>query len=71
MLINIKKITSNKNEQNIMMVMPIVIVGMIKMMGGDFADNFTKPSGIISTTIGVGLFVLSYFLGQSILKIDV
>lgn len=65
------KITSNKNEQNIMMVMPIVIVGMIKMMGGDFADNFTKPSGIISTTIGVGLFVLSYFLGQSILKIDV
>lgn len=65
------KITSNKNEQNIMMVMPILIVGMVKMMGGDFADNFTTPSGLLFTTIGVGLFVLSYFIGQSILKIDV
>lgn len=65
------KIASNKNEQNIMMVMPILIVGMIKMMGGDFASNFTTPTGIISTTIGVGLFVLSYFIGQSILNIDV
>lgn len=65
------KIASNKNEQNIMMVMPILIVGMIKMMGGDFASNFTTPTGLVSTTIGVVLFVISYFLGQSILDIDV
>lgn len=65
------KITSNKNEQNIMMVMPIVIVGMVKMMGGDFAENFTTPSGLLFTTVGIGLFILSYFIGQSILKIDV
>ncbi len=65
------KVTSNKNEQNIMMVMPVVIVGMVKMMGGDFADNFTTPSGLLFTTIGIGLFVLAYFIGQSILKIDV
>lgn len=65
------KIASNKNEQNIMMVMPILIVGMIKMMGGDFASNFTTPSGLIFTTIGVGMFVLSYFVGQAILDIDV
>lgn len=65
------KVTANKNEQNIMMVMPVIIVGMVKMMGGDFADNFTTPSGILFTTIGIGLFVAAYFIGQSILKIDV
>ena len=65
------KVTSSKNEQNIMLVMPIVIVGMIKMMGGDFAENFTTPSGLIFTTIGIGMFVLAYYIGQSILKIDV
>lgn len=65
------KVTSNKNEQNIMMVMPVVIVGMVKMMGGDFADNFTTPSGLLFTTIGIGLFILAYYIGQSILKIDV
>lgn len=65
------KVTSNKNEQNIMMVMPIVIVGMIKTMGGDFAENFTTPSGLVFTTIGIALFVLAYYIGQSILKIDV
>ena len=65
------KITSNKNEQNIMLIMPVIIVGMIKMMGGDFAANFTTPSGLLFTTISIGLFVLAYFLGQSILKIDV
>lgn len=65
------KVTSSKNEQNIMLVMPIVIVSMIKMMGGDFASNFTTPSGLLFTTLGIGLFVLAYFLGQAILKIDV
>lgn len=65
------KVTSNKNEQNIMLIMPIIIVAMIKMMGGDFAANFTTPSGLMFTTIGIGLFILAYFLGQSILKIDV
>ncbi len=65
------KVISNKNEQNIMLVMPIVIVGMIKMMGGDFAANFTTPSGLLFTTIGISLFIFAYFLGQYILKIDV
>ena len=65
------KVTSNKNEQNIMLIMPIIIVAMIKMMGGDFAANFTTPTGLLFTTIGIGLFILAYFLAQSILKIDV
>ena len=65
------KVASNKNEQNIMLFMPILIVGMIKMMGGDFAANFTTPSGLVFTTIGIVFFVIAYYLGQAILNIDV
>lgn len=64
-------ITSNKNEQNIMLVMPFLIIGMIKMIGGDFAQNFTTPSGLIFTTIGVVLFVLSYYIGKAVMNIEV
>lgn len=64
-------ITSNKNEQNIMLVMPFLIVGMIKMIGGDFAQNFTTPSGLIFTTIGVAMFIASYFIGKSVMNIEV
>ncbi len=65
------KVASNKNEQNIMLIMPIVLIAMIKMAGSDFAANFTSPSGIISTTIAIAAFVGAYFLGQKILKIEV
>lgn len=64
-------VTANKNEQNIMMVMPIGLVGMIKMMSADFAANFATPAGIIATTIGVALFVASYYVGKVVLDIKV
>lgn len=64
-------VTANKNEQNIMMVMPIALVGMIKMMSADFAANFVTPAGIIATTIGVALFVASYYVGKIVLDIKV
>lgn len=65
------KVASNKNEQNIMLIMPIVLIGMIKMAGSDFAENFTTLTGIISTTIAIGAFIGAYFLGRKILKIEV
>lgn len=65
------KVASNKNEQNIMVIMPVVLIAMIKMAGSDFAANFTSPSGIISTTIAIGAFAGAYFLGRKILKIEV
>lgn len=51
--------------------MPILIVGMIKMMGGDFAENFTTPSGLLFTTVAISMFVLAYYIGRSILDIDI
>lgn len=65
------KVASNKNEQNIMVIMPIILVGMIKMAGSDFASNFTTPTGILCTTIAIGAFVGAYLLGRKILKIEV
>ncbi len=65
------KVASNKNEQNIMLVMPIILVAMIKLSDADFASNFTTPSGILCTTIAVASFVGAYFIGRKILNIEV
>lgn len=62
-------VTSNKTEQTIMIFMPIILIGVIKVMSPDFGDNFTTPAGIISTTIAIGLFVASFFVGRKILDI--
>lgn len=64
-------VSSNKREQNMMTVMPVGIVGIIKLMSGDFGANFSTGIGVLSTTIGVVIFVISYFLGKSILDIKV
>lgn len=65
------KVASNKNEQNIMIIMPIILVGILKLGGSDFAENFTTPMGIVCTTVAIGAFVGSYLLGRKILKIEV
>lgn len=64
-------VTGSKNEQNIMVVMPILLIGMIKLMSEDFANNFTTPTGIISTTVAIAMFVASYFIGKAVLNIKV
>lgn len=64
-------VTANKFEQNIMIVMPVILIAMIKFSSPDFAQNFTSPKGILSTTVAVILFVVSYFIGRKILKIKV
>ena len=64
-------VTSNKNEQNIMVIMPIALIGVIKLMSPEFAANFTTPSGILSTTIGIVIFVAAYYIGKIILDIKV
>lgn len=64
-------VAGSKNEQYIMLVMPVLLVGMIKVSSPDFAANFATVSGLLSTTIGVGLFVASYFLGKKLLDIKV
>lgn len=64
-------VTANKFEQKIMIAMPIALIGVIKVMSPEFAANFVTPTGIISTTIAIGLFVVSYVVGKVILNIKV
>ena len=62
-------VTSNKTEQTIMIFMPVFLIGVIKLMSPEFGDNFATPAGIASTTIAIGLFVASFFVGRKILDI--
>lgn len=64
-------VTSNKLEQNIMVVMPIALIGVIKLMSPEFAANFVTPTGIISTTVSIIVFVAAYFIGKSVLNIKI
>lgn len=65
------KIAGGKNEQNIMVVMPIILITVLKMSGGDFAANFTTATGILCTTIALVAFVGAYILGRKIMDIEV
>lgn len=64
-------VTANKTEQNIMLVMPIMLIAMIKFMSPDFAANFTSMAGIAATTVAVAMFVASYYIGKKVLNIKV
>ena len=64
-------VTSTKSEQNMMLVMPIVIMAVIKGSSPEFAANFATLSGFVSTTISLLLFVAAYYIGKAILNIKI
>lgn len=64
-------VAGSKNEQYIMLVLPIILVGIIKLSSADFAENFATPTGIVATTVAIALFAVSYFVGQKLLDIKV
>ena len=65
------QITAAKNENNIMIIMPIILIAMIKSMSPDFAKNFTTLTGIISTIISLVLFVIAYIVGRKLMEIKI
>ena len=64
-------VTSGKTEQNIMIVMPIMLIGIMKFGSPDFAQNFVTPTGIISTSVSIVFFVIAYFIGKAVLNIKI
>ena len=64
-------VSGSKNEQYIMLVLPILLIGMIKVSSPEFAENFVTPSGLVATTIALAMFVAAYFLGKKLLDIKV
>ena len=64
------KLASNKLQHNAMCLMPIALVGMLKLSSASFAANLSSFLGVIITTIAIGIFVASYFWGQKIIDIE-
>lgn len=62
-------VSTNKMEQSVMIMMPVVLIAAIKGMSPEFAQNFKTPSGIIATTFALICFVAAYFLSKLILDI--
>ncbi len=64
-------VSASKMEQNLILVMPVAIVGMIKVSSPDFAANFTSGTGLISTVVAIGMFIAAYFIGKKVLDIKI
>lgn len=63
------KVSSNKLQLNVMCIMPVALVGMLKMSSSDFASNLGSFVGVLVTTISIGIFVASYLWGRKIIDI--
>lgn len=63
-------VAGRKNEQNIMLVMPVAFILLLRGMGGDLID-LESPIGIISVTVALVFFVVAYFVGKKILDIKI
>jgi len=64
-------VSGSKLDQMIMIVMPIMLVAIIKVMSPEFSSNFVTGSGLIATTISIGLFIAAYYVGKVIMDIKV
>lgn len=63
-------VSGQKNEMNIMLVMPVLFVIVMKSMGGDLID-LSSAVGILSVTGALAIFVAAYFAGQWITNIKI
>lgn len=59
-----------KNELNIMMVMPVIIVVMLKGLGTSMAGSNT-PATVMVKILCIGIFALAYAMGRKITDIKV
>ncbi len=64
-------VSGSKSQQTLMLFMPIILVALIKMTSAEFAANFTTPAGLLATTAGVVIFIVSYFVGRKVLDISI
>lgn len=63
-------LSGSKNELNIMMVMPVIIVVMLKGLGTSMAGTNT-PATVIVKIVCIGIFAMAYAMGRKITDIKV
>lgn len=61
-------VAGQKNEMNIMLVMPVLFIIVMKSMGGGLID-LSSPIGLLSVTGALAIFIGAYFAGQWITDI--
>ena len=61
-------VAGQKNEQNILLVMPVIFIVLMKSMGGELID-LKSPMGILAVSIAIVIFIASYFVSKKILDI--
>lgn len=64
-------VTGSKSEQNMLLFLPVLLIGLIKFGSAEFAANFVTSTGLVATTIALVLFVVSYFVSRVVLNIKV
>ena len=64
--------TAAKSEVNIMLFMPLVVLGAIGYAGAGFMDTiYTTEIGRVVSTVGLAVFVICYFMARKFSKITV
>ena len=63
-------IAGSKNELNIMMIMPVIIVVMLKGLGNTMAGE-NNAATVFVKIICIGIFALAYVIGQKIIDIKI
>lgn len=63
-------LSGSKNELNIMMVMPVVIVVMLKGFGTTMAAANT-PAAVAVKVVCIGIFIAAYMMGRKIIDIKI
>lgn len=64
--------TAAKSQVNIMLCMPLVMLLLISYMGAGFMDMlYTDPRGRIVATIGLVIFIVSFFLARKFSNVAV
>lgn len=64
-------IVGNKNELNIMMIMPLVILISLGGMGSDMTAASNTSANVIIKVIALGMFYLAYHLGRKFTNIEI
>lgn len=61
-------VAGQKNEMNILLVMPILFILVMKSMGGGLID-LSSAVGVLSVTASLVIFLVAYFIGKKITNI--
>lgn len=61
-------LSGNKNELNVMMVMPLIMMIMLKSLG---TVNENTPGNVLIKIICIVIFILAYILGRKLIDIKI